>query len=93
LTGGPLYFMSPIGLKESEQATFDTHIEFARRLEDVTAKPPYERFFIELSDEAISQMEIVFGPRMTEAERILAKHLLRGCGLDGKWRDSTLRIR
>lgn len=86
-------FMSPIGLKESEQATFDTHIECARRLEDVTAKPPYERFFIELSDEAISQMEVVFGPRMTEAERILAEHLLRSCGLDGKWRDSTLRIR
>ena len=41
-------FMSPIGLKESEQATFDTHIEFARRLEDVTAKPPYERLLIEL---------------------------------------------
>lgn len=86
-------FMSPIGLKESEQATFNTHIEFVRRLEDLAAKPPYERFFIELSDEAISQMEVVFGPRMTEAEKILAKHLLRGCGLDGKWRDSTLRIR
>lgn len=85
--------MSPIGLKESEQATFNTHMEFVRRLEDETARPPYERFFIELSDEAISQMEVVFGPRMTEAERILAKHLLRGCGLDGKWRDSTLRIR
>ena len=38
-------------------------------------------------------MEVVFGPRMTEAERILAEHLLRSCGLDGKWRDSTLRIR
>lgn len=85
--------MSPIGLKESEQATFNTHIEFVRRLEDLAAKPPYERFFIELSDEAISQMEVVFGPRMTEAEKILAKHLLRSCGLDGKWRDSTLRIR
>lgn len=53
----------------------------------------YERFFLELSDEAISEMEIVFGARMTEGEKILAKHLMRGCGLDGKWRDSTLKIR
>lgn len=55
--------------------------------------PPYQRFFVELSDEAISQMEIVFGPRMTEGEKILTKHLLKGNGLDGKWRDSILRIR
>ena len=38
-------------------------------------------------------MQIVFGPRMTEAEKILAKHLLRGSGLDGKWKESALRIR
>ena len=30
---------------------------------------------------------------MTEAEKILAKHLLRGSGLDGKWKESALRIR
>lgn len=85
--------MSPWGLQEAEHATPHTHIEFARRLEDSATKPPYERFFLELSDEAIAQMQIVFGPRMTEAEKILAKHLLRGCGLDGKWRDSSLKIR
>lgn len=85
--------MSPWGLQEAENATPQTHIEFAKRLEDSATRPPYERFFLELSDEAIAQMEIVFGPRMTEAEKILAKHLLRGCGLNGKWRDSSLKIR
>lgn len=54
---------------------------------------PMNVFFLELSDDAIQQMEVIFGPRMTEAEKILAKHLLRGFGLDGKWRDSSLRIR
>ncbi len=85
--------MTPWGMKELEMATPENHIEFVRRLENEKTQPPYQRFFIELSDEAISQMEIVFGPRMTEAEKILAKHLLKGNGLDGKWQDSTLRIR
>jgi hypothetical protein len=85
--------MSPWGMQELEHATRKTYSDLVKRLEDPETKPPYERFFIELSDEAISQMEIVFGPRMTEAEKILAKHLLRGCGLDGKWRDSSLKIR
>ncbi len=85
--------MSPWGLKEAEGATPSVHLDFIRRLENPESSPPYERFFVDLSEEAISQMEIVFGPRMTESEKILAKHLLCGCGLDGKWRDSALRIR
>lgn len=85
--------MSPWGLKEAENATTSTHIEFAKRLEDKETLPPYEHFFVELSNDAISQMKIVFGPRMTEAEKILAKHLLSGNGLDGKWSESALRIR
>ena len=85
--------MSPWGMKELENVTPQTNMELVRRLENEETQPPYQRFFIELSDEAISQMEIVFGPRMTEAEKILAKYLLKGNGLDGKWRDSALRIR
>lgn len=85
--------MSPWGLRESEKATTNTQVEFVRRLENTATAPPYDRFFLELSDESIAQMEVVFGPRMTEAEKILAKHLLQGCGLGDKWRDSALRIR
>lgn len=85
--------IAPWGLKEAESADIDTHINLVRRLENKGTPPPYERFFLELSDDAIQQMEVIFGPRMTEAEKILAKHLLRGFGLDGKWRDSSLRIR
>lgn len=85
--------MSPCGIKEVKETPVESHLKFARRFEDPKTPPPYDRFFLELSDEAISQMQVVFGPRMTEAEKILAKHLLRGCGLDGKWRDSSLKIR
>ena len=86
-------FMTPLGLGTSRQITPKTTVNLYRLLQDKDTRPPYERFFVDLSEEAISQMQIVFGPRMTEAEKILAKHLLRGNGLDGRWRDSTLKIR
>lgn len=85
--------MAPWGIKEMRETDMCGQVELLKRLEDKKVKPPYERFFVELSDDALSQLEIVFGPRMTEAEKILAKYLLRGCGLDGKWRDSILRVR
>ena len=77
-------FMAPLVIGTSSQVTPKTtvdlysllHRDFADRLENTATKPPYERFFVALSEEAISQMQIVFGPRMTEAEKILAKHLL-----------------
>lgn len=86
-------FMAPLGIGTSSQITPKTTVDLYSLLQDKDARPPYERFFVDLSEEAISQMQIVFGPRMTEAEKILAKHLLRGSGLDGKWKESALRIR
>lgn len=85
--------LMPMGLKELETATTSTHMELVKRLEDTALAPPYEHLFVELSDEAISQMEVIFGPRMTEAEKILTTHLLKANGLDGNWHDSVLRIR
>lgn len=85
--------MLPAGMKEVESITPKSYAGILRRLENESTPPPYERFFIELSDEAVSQMEIVFGPRMSAAEKIMAKHLLAANGLEGKWRDSSLRIR
>ena len=86
-------FMAPLVIGTSSQITPKTTVDLYSLLQDKDARPPYERFFVDLSEEAISQMQIVFGPRMTEAEKILAKHLLRGSGLDGKWKESALRIR
>lgn len=83
----------PAGMKEMKAITFESYADIFRRLENESTPPPYERFFLELSDEAVAQMEVVFGPRMSEAEKILAKHLLAANGLAGKWRDSSLRIR
>lgn len=84
---------SPMSIHEQEAATFETHMEFYRRIEDTEQEPPYHRFFLKLRSDAVEQMEVVFGPRMSEAEKILAKALLHKHGLDGHWRESTLRIR
>ena len=57
------------------------------------AVPAYDRYFFEIDDTAIQFADILFGPKMNEAEKILAKALLRECGIGDNWRESSLRIR
>lgn len=88
-----LLWFSPMGMREVKKGSIEQHQEFIRRMENPEQKPPYERFFLKLRQDAINQMEVVFGPRMSEAERILAKALLHKYGLDGRWKNSSLKIR
>ncbi len=87
-----LWFL-PMGLKDAKNGSIQHHQEVIRRMEDPKHEPPYERFFLKLRQDAIDQMEVVLGPRMSEAERILAKALLHKHGLDGRWKNSSLKIR
>ena len=82
---------SPIGMRE--KISVEGHREIIRRLEDEDREPPYQRFFLRLRQDAISQMEVLFGPRMTEAQKILAKALLSKHGLEDRWQNSSLKIR
>lgn len=83
----------PIGIREAKNGSVEQQYELIRRLENPDQETPYERFFLKLRQDAIDKMEVVFGPRMSEAERILAKALLHKHGLDGRWRNSSLKIR
>lgn len=88
-----ILFISPMSLQEANPPTLEKQQEFIRRLEDVNRPAPYQRFLIELDDDALRQMEVIFGPRMTEAEKILASALLDKHGLSGHYRESQLKIR
>ena len=88
-----LLMISPMGLQDSNPPSFEKQQELIRRYENPMAKAPYQRFFLELDNQAVEQMEIILGPRISEAEKIYVKSLLKDHGLENNWRDSALRIR
>ena len=88
-----LLWFSPITLAEMKMGEFEKQQEYVRRMEDENQEPPYQRFFLKIRQDAVDQMQVVFGPKMTESQKILAKALLCKHGLEGHWRDSSLRIR
>ena len=86
-----ILWFSPMGLQENK--SIEQHRELIRRMEDEEREPPYQHFYLRLRQDAVNQMEVVFGPRMSEAQKILAKALLREHGLEGHWQNSSLKIR
>ena len=86
-------FGLPMGLKSiniTPEIQLEKQRELVRRLKDETYLPPYQSLFVDLDEDAIKDMEIVFGPRMTESEELLIQSFLQGYGLSG--RRSGLRI-
>ena len=84
---------SPMGVREANPSTFEKQQELIRRLENKNQDAPYKQLFLELDDSVLESMEILLGPRMTEAEKILAIALLEKHGLGNQWKESSLRIR
>ena len=84
-------FANPIGL--SSQNTLEGHAQFAKNLEASDYVLPYKYIDFSLEESSIRKMKVLFGPKMTEAEKILAKALLQAKGLENCWSESTLRIR
>ena len=82
-----------MGIQDANPPSFEKQQEIIRRIEDRNLKPPYERLFLDISDEALDCMEIVFGPKMSEAEKFMAKALLKQYCPKAVCRESSLRIR
>ena len=85
--------LSPMGLKEAYPASFEKHQEQIRRIEDTLSKPPYNQLFLEIDDKVLEEIEIVFGPKMSEAEKILAIALIKEYGPQAVYTESVLKIR
>ncbi len=85
--------LSPMGIQDANPSSFEKQQEIIRRIEDRNLKPPYERLFLDISDEALDSMEIVFGPKMSEAEKFMAQALLKQYCPKAVCRESSLRIR
>lgn len=85
--------VTPMGIQDMSCLSFEGRSEMFRKLEDRTLNPPYERLFLDISDEALEDIEIVFGPRMSEPEKIMAKALLKQYCSHAEYRESSLRIK
>ena len=85
--------VAPMGIKESNPPSFEVHKEYIRRLEDTLDMPPLQRIFLELDEKELEKLEVVFGPKMTDSEKIMAIALLEKYAPNCSFRDSNLKIK
>ena len=88
-----IYSVSPMGMKEANTPTFEKHIEVARRMENKEYEPAYTRMFFDLDDRALENIEVLCGPRMSDAEKVIVKALLKEYCPNGVYRESKLKIK
>ncbi len=88
-----IYSVSPVGLKELNSSTFEKHREIIRRIEDKEYEPAYSRMFFDLDDKALENIEVLCGPKMNDAEKIIVKTLLNQYCPNGIYKESKLKIR
>ena len=84
---------SPMGLKELNPPTFEKHQEMIKRIEDRERMPVCQRLFLDLDENAFEDIEVVFGPKMTEAEKIMAEALFNQYAPKCEYRESKLMIK
>lgn len=79
-------FISPWGIEELKDTLNIQKYTFeelcikqqllVNRLKDEKVLPPYNRYYMELSDEALENMEILLSPKMTEAQEEIIKMIV-----------------
>lgn len=86
--------MAPYSMKELEKCkSYADQVKLIDRIEDTKIKEPYKRFFLELSDEALNEMEILLGPKVREEQVELVKLIVQQYCLNAKIQRSKLKIR
>lgn len=88
-----IFSIMPMGLKECNPPTFQKHQEIIRRIEDKEYTPSYSRLFLDMNESALENIEVLCGPKMSQAEKIIVKALLEQYCPNGKYQESKLRIR
>lgn len=88
-----LIIASPMGVKDLEAHTFEKQKEFIRRIESKETLPAYSRLFLELDGGVLEDIEIVLGPKMNMAQRIMVRALVEKYCPNAQVRNSQLRVR
>ena len=82
-----------MGLKEIASSSFETQQEMIRRIENRNLEPPYKQIFLNLDDIVLENMEVMFGPKMSISDKVMAEALLEKFCPKGVYKDSNLKIR
>lgn len=85
--------VSPMGISEMSPPSLRIQQEQIRRLEDRSSPPPVRDLFLRLCPEVFNDMEIVFGPKMSAAQKIMVRALVEKYAPKAVCRDSRLKIR
>lgn len=86
--------MSLWSMKELENCkSHDDQSKLMERLEDIKYKAPYNLFFLNLTDEALNDLEILLGPKVTEAQEEIIELIVEKYCKSAKILKSSLKIK
>lgn len=93
-----LISMAPWSVRElelcSKQKDFvKAQRELLNRLEDENIKAPYDRYFLKLDENKLENIEILLGPKVTEAQKEMVNLIVKEYCPTAKISQSTLKIR
>lgn len=93
-----LISMAPWSLRElelcSRQKDFvKAQYELIARLEDENIKAPYDKFFLKLEENKLSEIEILLGPKVTEAQKEIVNLIVKEYCPTATVYQSILKIR
>lgn len=86
--------MSLWSMKELENCkSYDDQLNLIERIEDTKYKAPYNLFFLNLTNEALDNLEILLGPKITEAQKEIIKLIVEKYCPSAKILKSGLKIK
>lgn len=86
--------MSLWSMRELENCkSYDDQLKLIERIEDSKYKAPYNLFFLSLANEALNDLEILLGPKITEAQEEIIKLIVEKYCPYAKMLRSNLKIK
>ena len=86
--------MSLWSMKELESCrNYNDQQNLINRIENIKYKAPYNLFFLSITNEALNDLEILLGPKITEAQEEIVKLIVNKYCPSAKILKSSLKIK
>lgn len=81
-------------MKELESCrNYNDQQNLINRIENIKYKAPYNLFFLSITNEALNDLEILLGPKITEAQEEIVKLIVNKYCPSAKILKSSLKIK